>query len=104
MPGPYFAGQQPFSCGHYYPDVLRLRDERRPDGTLVRIVDCRYCGQSALPLDVKTLDRALVRKLAQHGGEVAIREEELPAVRQQELAKFSSAEEPTKRALQRERP
>jgi hypothetical protein len=104
MPGPYFSGQQPSACGHYYPDVLRLRDERRPDGTFVRILDCSYCGQYALPLDVKTLDKALVRKLAKHGGEVAIREEELPEVRKQEVAKFASVEETMKRGVQRERP
>lgn len=27
MPGPYFPGQLPSDCGHYYPDVLRVRDD-----------------------------------------------------------------------------
>jgi hypothetical protein len=36
VPGPYFSGQQPSPCGHYYPDVLRLRDEKRQDGAFVR--------------------------------------------------------------------
>ncbi len=56
MPGPYFSGQQPSPCGHYYPDVLRLRDEKRQNGAFVRILDCSYCGRYEVPLDVQTLD------------------------------------------------
>jgi hypothetical protein len=39
MSGPYFKGQQPADCGHFFPDVLRLRDERSADGKFVRVVD-----------------------------------------------------------------
>jgi len=63
MAGPYFPGQQPSPCGHYYPDVLRIRDEKRPDGTFVRITDCFFCGRIESTLDVRELDRALARKL-----------------------------------------
>jgi hypothetical protein len=90
MPGPYFAGQKPFSCGHYYPDVLRLRDEKRKDGTFVRIMDCSHCGRYELPLDPQNLDRSLVRKLNRQGIVVGTREGELSGVRQKELKRLSS--------------
>ena len=90
MPGPYFPGQQPAPCGHYYPDVLRLRDEKRSDGTFVRIIDCAYCGRSELQLDPRTLDRKLVRKLNRKRLDVGIREEELSKVRKRELERLLS--------------
>lgn len=83
MPGPRFPGQVPAECGHYYPDVLRLRDERKPDGTFVRIVDCTYCGQYELPLDARYLDKEIIRKLKRSGRDVAIRDDEVARVRQQ---------------------
>jgi hypothetical protein len=90
MPGPYFPGQQPASCGHYHPDVLRLRDEKRSDGTLVRIIDCTYCGRYELQLDPRTLSRELVRKLNKKGLDVGIREEELSEIRKRELERLLS--------------
>ena len=90
MPGPYFPGQQPAPCGHYYPDVLRLRDEKRSDGTFVRIIDCTYCGRSELQLDPRTLARELVRKLNKKGLDVGVREEELSKVRKRELERLLS--------------
>jgi hypothetical protein len=89
MFGPYFKGQQPSSCGHYYPDVLRLRDEKREDGTFVRIVDCRYCGRREFQLDARALDKALVRKLNKKGFDVGTREEEVSIVREKELKRLS---------------
>lgn len=100
MPGPYYAGQQPSSCGHYYPDVLRLRDEKRPDGTLVRIMDCSYCGRYEFELDAKTLDKALVHTLHRQGFEIGTREDEIAAVRQQELRRFVSKGKNKDRALE----
>jgi hypothetical protein len=88
MTGPYFAGQQPSSCGHYYPDVLRLRDEKRADGTFVRITDCRYCGREAFPLDPGALDEALVRELNTKGWARGVREEEIADVRKKALERF----------------
>jgi len=89
MTGPYFTGQQPSSCGHYYPDVLRLRDEKRADGTLVRIVDCKYCGKYQFPLDPSALDEELVRELHQKGFVVGTREEEVEKVRKKALKSFT---------------
>jgi hypothetical protein len=100
LSGPYFSGQLPSSCGHYYPDVLRLRDEKRPDGTFVRIIDCSCCGRYELPLDVQTLDKAFVRKLNKKGFDVGTREDELAEVRQKELEKFTSGDNDRARALQ----
>jgi hypothetical protein len=88
MPGPYFIGQQPSSCGHYYPDVLRLRDEKREDGTFVRITDCRYCGRDEFQLDPVVLDKELVRKLNKKGLDTGVREEEIPEVRKKALERL----------------
>ena len=90
MPGPYFPGQQPSSCGHYYPDVLRLRDEKRDDRTLVRIMDCSYCGRYELQLDPRELARELVRELNRKGFDVGTREEEISEVRKRELERLLS--------------
>ncbi len=90
MSGPYFKGQQPSQCGHYYPDVLRLRDEKREDGTFVRITDCSHCGRHEFQLDVQALDKALVRKLNKKGVVVGTKEEELSEVREKELERLSS--------------
>jgi hypothetical protein len=88
LPGPYFSGQKPSSCGHYYPDVLRLRDERKEDGTFVRIIDCSHCGRYELPLDPRVLDRKLVRKLRRKGFDVGTKEEEISEVRKKELKRL----------------
>ena len=41
--GPYFEGQKPGQCGHYYPDVLRWGDEKGKYG-YYRILTCKFCG------------------------------------------------------------
>ena len=93
MPGPYFSGQQPSLCGHYYPDVLRLRDEKRQDGTFVRIMDCSYCGRYELQLDPQTLDQGIVRKLNKKGLDVGIKEDEISEVRKREMGRLSSKQQ-----------
>ncbi len=103
MPGPYFSGQQPSSCGHYYPDVLRLRDEKRQDGTFVRIVDCNYCGRYEFSFDPKTVDKELIRKLNKKGFDVGTREDELSEVRKKELERLSSVYQGIRRRVQRSR-
>jgi hypothetical protein len=72
----------PAPCGHYYPDVLRLRDERREGGTLIRVVDCLYCGRSEERLDPRQLAPALVRRLKKKGIDVSVEENELPQARE----------------------
>ena len=48
--GPYFDGQKTSaSCGHYYPDVIRLKDECQ-NGEHFRVADCVFCGQYTVPL------------------------------------------------------
>ena len=98
LPGPYFSGQLPSLCGHYYPDVLRLRDERRPDGRFVRVIDCTYCGKYELQLDAQTLDKELVRKLNKKGCDVAIRDGEVAEARKRYLEKLSSKANGRKRS------
>lgn len=53
--GPYSPGQKSESCGHYYPDVIRLGDQIEGDRH-TRILDCIFCGQYKIYLgpDVET--------------------------------------------------
>jgi hypothetical protein len=74
----------PPSCGHTYPDVLRLRDEVRADGTCVRLTDCRYCGRAEIPFPVRILAEELRRDLEATGSLPGIGEEEIAVVRQRE--------------------
>ena len=92
MPGPYFPDQQPAECGHYYPDVLTLRDERKPDGTFVRILDCTYCGQYELLLEARHLSRELELKLKRTGRDIAIREDEIANVRKKRFEEILSGD------------
>lgn len=48
MPGPYFAGQLAWSCGCYYPDVTRVRDDLVKKA---RILYCIVHGECEAPLD-----------------------------------------------------
>ena len=54
-------------CEHTYPDVLRLRDEVRPDGKIVRILDCIYCGRLEIPMSATSLDPKAVAELRRTG-------------------------------------
>jgi hypothetical protein len=74
----------PPSCGHTYPDVLRLRDEVRADGTFVRLTDCRYCGRAEIAFPASILAEELRRDLEATGALPGIREEEVEVVRQRE--------------------
>jgi hypothetical protein len=76
------ASWTPPSCGHTYPDVLRLRDEVRADGTCVRITDCRHCGRAEIAFPASTLAEALRVELATTGVLAGICEDEIEAVRQ----------------------
>ena len=92
MPGPYFPNQQPAECGHYYPDVLTLRDEMKPDGTFVRILDCTYCGQYELLLDTRHLSKEFVRELKRVGRDIAIGEVEIANVRKKRFEEMLSGD------------
>jgi hypothetical protein len=74
----------PPSCGHTYPDVLRLRDEVRADGTFVRLTDCRYCGRAEIVFPASILAEDLRRELEATGSLPGIAEEEIAVVRQRE--------------------
>src|SRR5919198_660939 len=63
----------PPSCGHGYPDVLRLRDEVRADGTFVRMTDCRHCGRAEIPFPASILAEELRRDLEATGSLPGIR-------------------------------
>ena len=81
---PSAASWTPPSCGHRYPDVLRLRDEVRADGTFVRITDCRHCGRAEIPFPASILAEELRRDLEATGSLPGICEEEIEVVRQRE--------------------
>jgi hypothetical protein len=74
----------PPSCGHTYPDVLRLRDEVRVDGTFVRLTDCRYCGRAELVFPASILAEELRLELEAMGSLPGIAEEEIEMVRQRD--------------------
>jgi hypothetical protein len=78
----------PPSCGHTYPDVLRLRDEVRADGTFVRLTDCRYCGRAELAFPASILAEELRRELEATGSLPGIAEEEIAVVRQREARRL----------------
>ena len=79
---PSAASWTPPSCGHRYPDVLRLRDEVRADGTFVRITDCRHCGRAEIPFPASILAEELRLELEATGSLAGIAEDEIAAVRQ----------------------
>jgi hypothetical protein len=84
----------PPSCGHTYPDVLRLRDEVRADRTFVRLTDCRYCGRAEIAFPASILAEDLRRELEATGSLPGIAEDEIEVVRQREerrLRKHSRA-------------
>lgn len=95
LSSPYFSGQKPCECGHYYPDVLRLRDEKRSDGVFVRLFDCRYCGRFELPLDEHTLNDQRLHNLNTKGYDTGIRDEEVAQFREKELKRLLSEDEST---------
>jgi hypothetical protein len=79
---PSAASWTPPSCGHGYPEVLRLRDEVRVDGTFVRMTDCRHCGRAEIPFPASILAEELRLELEATGSLAGIAEEEIEAVRQ----------------------
>jgi hypothetical protein len=91
---PIAASWTPPSCGHSYPDVLRLRDEMRADGTFVRITDCRYCGRAQIPFPAHILAEELRLELEATGSLAGIAEEEIAAVRQRAERRLHRRERP----------
>jgi hypothetical protein len=79
---PSAASWTPPSCGHRYPDVLRLRDEVRADGRFVRTTDCRHCSRAEIPFPASILAEELRLELEATGSLAGIGEEEIEAVRQ----------------------
>src|SRR6266568_8865012 len=79
---PTAASWTPPSCGHGYPEVLRLRDEVRADGTFVRMTDCRHCGRAEIPFPASILAEDLRRDLEATGSLPGIAEDEIEVVRQ----------------------
>ena len=88
------ASWTPPSCGHGYPDVLRLRDEVRADGTFVRITDCRHCGRAEIPFPASILAAELRLELEATGSLAGIAEDEIEAVRQREERRRHRRESP----------
>ena len=82
--GPYFEGQIPSECGHYYPDVLRLRDEKKDDGKYVRVMDCAFCGQYEIGLDLESLNPLMAQKLREKRYDIGTRERDVAGKRKSE--------------------
>ncbi|MCX6814632.1 MAG: hypothetical protein NTY20_03220 [Candidatus Aenigmarchaeota archaeon] len=68
MPGPYAKFQIPAECGCYYPDVKRIMDLKKSDGSYVRILSCELCRKSyEIPLDANKFPRDFIKKLDKEG-------------------------------------
>jgi hypothetical protein len=91
---PTAASWTPPSCGHGYPEVLRLRDEVRADGILVRLTDCRHCGRAEIPFPARILAEELRMELEATGSVAGIAEEEMEAVRQRAERRLHRRERP----------
>ena len=78
------------TCEHPYPDVLRLRDELRPDGTIVRILDCVHCGRIERQLDANSLDKAMLAELRRTRIIGGSPESDLSAIREREHARLKA--------------
>lgn len=91
---PTAASWTPPSCGHGYPDVLRLRDEVRADGTFVRMTDCRHCGRAEIPFPARILAEELRLELEATGSLAGIAEDEIEAVRQRAERRLHRRERP----------
>lgn len=83
--GPYFKGQSPSECGHFYPDVLAEADLKTPIGEYMRILNCRYCGRSEMPINPAYWSPTLIRDLDHCGSVVNFDTTELPKIRDQKL-------------------
>ena len=84
----------PPSGGHIYPDVLRLRDEVRANGTFVRLTDCCYCGRAEIAFPASILAEELRRELEATGSLAGIDEHEIEAVRQREARRLHKHSRP----------
>jgi hypothetical protein len=91
---PTAASWTPPSCGHSYPEVLRLRDEVRADGTFVRMTDCRHCGRAEIPFPASILAEELRLELEATGVLAGIAEDEIEAVRQRAERRLHRRESP----------
>jgi hypothetical protein len=91
---PIVVSWTPPSCGHSYPDVLRLRDEVRADGTFVRLTDCRHCGRAQIPFPASILAEELRLELEATGSLAGIAEDEIEAVRQRAERRLNRRERP----------
>jgi len=101
---PSAASWTPPSCGHRYPDVLRLRDEVRADGTFVRITDCRHCGRAEIPFPASILAEELRLELEATGSLAGIAEDEIEAVRQRAERRQRRRDRPRPCQRRRDRP
>ena len=72
---PYAEGQKPSKCGHFYPDVLRVKDFKK-SGKVYRLLNCVHCGDYPVEIDHHT-----------YNPDVANREE-FPAYRKREIARL----------------
>ena len=85
MEGPYYEGQRPQECGHYFPDVLRFLDIKR-EKVYYRVLGCVHCGRYTIEL----LDpsKELKARLDRNGVDIAVLVRDIPEVRKRELARL----------------
>jgi hypothetical protein len=50
LTGPFWPGQKPYSCGHYFPNVLRTWVR---GGTVA--LNCKFCGNDVQPTSLRNV-------------------------------------------------
>jgi hypothetical protein len=81
---PYVKGQKAELCGHFLPDAMHLRDERRDDG-FVSVYHCANCGRYDVPLDVEAMSPEFSEPLLRDGKVVYVEEKDLKDTREKVL-------------------
>ena len=63
---PYFEGQKRQPCGHYYPDVVRVKSIKK-DGDYFNVLSCAICGEYIVKLYPERTSDRLIQLLDRDG-------------------------------------
>lgn len=88
MAGPYFEGQKQLDCGHYFPDVLAVMDKKVGEN-YIRVLDCKFCGRSEMPLNPYEISSDWVKKLDRESVVIMVEEGKIEEVRQNHLERLT---------------
>jgi len=86
--GPYLIGQKPYSCGHYYPDVLLVKDSLQGN-KVNRDIFCFKCNLTyPEEIPIESVNKSLLSKLANDEKIVYGTIQELAKFREEKLKSF----------------